>query len=117
MAPNTDVIKNVAMAPWTVNAQGQFGSVVMLVNLNAAFLAQVAIADAWLPVIEWWANADFAIMQPVIPDGKSLAVLAITMMLGTAGQKEQKLQGESSGGDRVALMGNQEKTIDIGGET
>ena len=71
--------------------------------MDSAFIAQGAFADAWLPVLERWANADFAIMQPMIPDGKSLVVFATTMMLATARQKEQELQGESSGADRVRV--------------
>jgi hypothetical protein len=44
---------------------------------------------AWTPILKRWANADFSVMQPAIPNYCSLLIIITMSMLGAAGQKEK----------------------------
>ena len=76
-------------------------------------------AHEWLPLMQRWTNGDFTIMQPTRVDMSGMVVMTAVIMLTTAAQKEQALQGAPGGAevqgtlDRLNnAIGNTSENID-----
>jgi hypothetical protein len=80
------------------------GSVAGTVAVAAVRYAQHA--DAWLPIMSMWEREEFSVMFPAAPYCYAPVIMAVTAMLGTAGQREQELLGVSSG-SHFAVMSSQ----------
>jgi hypothetical protein len=73
-------------------------------QLSVAGLFYIEHIDAWTAITSRWERGEFSIMFPAAPDFFSVLHFVWIVMMGVAGQLEQKLQGVSAGSNIQSMF-------------